>query len=174
MDNQSLLIFWMSFPDGGRDPDQQKTTEYSIFHNVDKICMSWSCKIVEYKILTSENLAVPLNKCLKSQKIHQSIDFNEYSVKVRKMWSRKAVKKFWSSTQPLCLEVNLPGLRNWVQPSPSPSDPSSHPTSPRSQDPSPDRTDDDSSDIEIDDSDLELLIHFDSLKANYELKGVCG
>ena len=40
MDNQSLLIFWMSFPDGGRDPDQQKTTEYSIFHNVDKICMS--------------------------------------------------------------------------------------------------------------------------------------
>ena len=27
MDNQSLLIFWMSFPDGGRDPDQQKTTE---------------------------------------------------------------------------------------------------------------------------------------------------
>lgn len=108
MDNQSLLIFWMSFPDGGRDPDQQKTTEYSIFHNVDKICMSWSCKIVEYKILTSENLAVPLNKCLKSQKIHQSIDFNEYSVKVRKMWSRKAVEKFWSSTQPLCLEANHP------------------------------------------------------------------
>lgn len=60
-----------------------------------------------------------------------------------------------------------------MQPSPSPSDPSSHPTSPRSQDPSPDRTDDDSSDIEIDDSDLELLIHFDSLKANYELKGEC-
>lgn len=73
----------------------------------------------------------------------------------------------------VCTKANLPGLRNWVQPSPSPSDPSSHPTSPRSQDPSPDRTDDDSSDIEIDDSDLELLIHFDSLKANYELKGEC-
>lgn len=60
--------------------------------------------------------------------------------------------------------ANLPGLRNHSQPSPSPSDPSSHPTPPRSQSPSPDRTDED-------DSDLELLIHFDSLKVNYEFEG---
>ena len=35
----------------------------------------------------------------------------------------------------------------------------------------PDRSDDYDSDLEIDDDDLELLIHFDSLKANYKREG---
>lgn len=94
------------------------------------------------------------------------------------MLSKKAVKKFQSSTEPLGqpskkarTNTNLSGLRNHAKPSPSPSDHSSHPTPPISQAPSPDRSDDDDSDLEIDDDDLELLIHFDSLKANYKHEG---
>ena len=69
--------------------------------------------------------------------------------------------------------TNLSGLRNHARPSPSPSDYSSHPTPPIFQAPSPDRSDDDDDDddLEIDDDDLELLIHFDSLKANCKREG---
>ena len=58
-----------------------------------------------------------------------------------------------------------------MQPPPSPSNSSSHPTPPKSEAPSPNRGDDDDSDLEIYDEDLELLVHFDSLKVNYELEG---
>ena len=70
------------------------------------------------------------------------------------MLSKKAVKKFQSSTEPLCLEADHPRKH-----------------APIPQAPSPDRSDDDDSDLEIDDDNLELLIHSDSLKANYKREG---
>ena len=93
-------------------------------------------------------------------------------MKVIKNSSKKVVKKIQSFTtmpgghpsKKAHTNANLSGLRNHSQPSPSPSNPSSHPTPPRSQSPSLDRADED-------DSDLELLIHFDSLKVNYEFEG---
>ena len=63
---------------------------------------------------------------------------------------------------------NNSGLKKHPLPSPVPSELFSHPTPPRPQAPSPEGDDGDGGDLEVDDRDLELLIHFDSVKTNFE------
>ena len=57
---------------------------------------------------------------------------------------------------------NISGLRNQANASPVPSASSQHCTAPRSRAPSPEEDGDES------DEDLELLLHFDSLKTNFQ------
>jgi hypothetical protein len=64
-----------------------------------------------------------------------------------------------------CQNHNISGLKNLSRHASVLSESSSNPTLPRSQAPS---SDGDESDLEEDDADLDLLIHFDSLKTNFE------
>ena len=116
---------------------------------------------------------------LKSQKIHEFLPFDNstfFCKEIVDFHDRFGVKKpevqiiytIAGSKHKKQKQIrNISGFRNQAKASPAPSASSQHPTLPWSRASSPE-DDGDESDLEDDDEDLDLLIHFDSLKINFQ------